>query len=126
MINLMEVENKEDYINLVKKISALNTDVSDIIGVLTVFIYSKDIFKSNKDLPEFISSVLGVKYKDYVFKVRTTLVSKCSRFIYLSSKEELDLIRKNFIRHFIFDTPKERKVSSKRNENDKLGKWLEG
>lgn len=127
MINLLEIENNDKYIKLLKSISTKQSDVCALMGVMILVIYSKDIFKNNKELPDFIFFTIGKEYKPYVFKVRTTLVAKLSRFLYFCTEDEIDVIRKNLLEYFIIDNNKIlNKKNKNKNENDKLTKWLNG
>lgn len=121
MIKLNGIENYNEYIQLVKEMSNRSADVCKLIGTIIFFIYSKDVFKKNNNLPDFIQSVFDIEYKSYVYKSRSTLVAKCSRKIYLAAESERNSIQRKFIDYFIFD---DEKTAKKRNENDKLAKWL--
>lgn len=123
MIKLDECTNNEFYVSVMKKLSSQNLDRCHFMGVFITFAYSKDVFPKNENLANFTKEVLGIEYKEYVFKVRSTLVSRISRCLYLADDDEVKSIKTNFINYFSYsDVAKE--AGRKHNENDKLAKWL--
>lgn len=54
------------------------------IGILVEILYSKEMFPRNKDIGEFIFEVFSVRYKDYVMKSRSLIVSRICKFLLMN------------------------------------------
>ena len=136
MINISELDNAKEYIEILHRVQAYNTSKLEVIGAVSILIYSKDIFKKNKDINSFIVDVLQLQYPEYIMKSRTLIVAKVSRYIYLLAPEELLNISSRINTFFDikeFSELKEidkikptNKKMRKKNENDKLDTWLKG
>lgn len=124
------IDNKTDYI-----INRLNYSVStkeELIGLLTMAIYSKEIFPTNKLVKIFVEEVFLMSFLDYVYHSRTLLCARLMRTV--SSYEEKDLkITNKSIRNFfsIYLNGRERNLNllsknRKGNANKDMTKWIEG
>ena len=47
-----------------------------LIGIVSELVLSKEIFKNNIDIEDFIVSVFDLRFKDYLYKSRTLLVAR--------------------------------------------------
>lgn len=56
-----------------------------LTGIFSQLIFSKEIFKKNSDIDNFIQDVLDLSFKAYVMKSRTMIVSKISKLIFDSN-----------------------------------------
>lgn len=139
----MEINRHNEYLRMLKKIQQPKTDIVDVIGVVSVFILSKDVFLKNKDVDEFIQRVFNLKYAAYVTKSRTLMVAKISRNLYYMDENEitslnrrLDTYLENVLENIdlgeqkntqiINDSTMKKKSTKKKNENEKLKVWLKG
>lgn len=52
-----------------------------IVGIVVELIFSKEIFKNNKEVGAFLHSVFNIKFKNYIMKSRTLIVSKVCKVI---------------------------------------------
>lgn len=90
-----------------------------LIGIVTELIYSKKIFKKNKDIKIFINDIFSIELKEYILKSRTLIVAKISKEITYSENTYLyksALI--NFVNNQIDIIKKEDNIKDKKNEFD--------
>ena len=59
-----------------------------MIGIVSEILLNKVIFPKNADIVIFLKEVLGLKYKNYVIKSRTTIIAKTVRIIHNSEEKE--------------------------------------
>ena len=52
-----------------------------IVGIVVELIFSKEIFKNNKEIAVFLKDVFNIEFKSYVMKSRTMIVSKVCKKI---------------------------------------------
>ena len=52
-----------------------------LIGIVSELVLSKEIFKNNIDIEDFIVNVFNLRFKDYLYKSRTLLVARLTREI---------------------------------------------
>lgn len=52
-----------------------------IVGIVVELIFSKEIFKSNKEVGIFLKDVFNIEFKSYVMKSRTIIASKLCKEI---------------------------------------------
>lgn len=107
----------------------------ELIGIFGILIISKELIKKNSEVADFIEFVLDLRLPEYVIKSRTLMMARTSRvLINMTDDFNLKNIRKKTLEYLdvienkkIFDgQEKEIKKTKKKNENDKLKKWLEG
>lgn len=107
----------------------------ELIGIFGILIISKELIKKNSEVADFIEFVLDLRLPEYVIKSRTLMMARTSRvLINMTDDFNLKNIRKKILEYLdvienkkIFDgQEKEIKKTKKKNENDKLKKWLEG
>lgn len=124
------IDNKKDYI-----INRLNYSVStkeELIGLLTMAIYSKEIFPTNKLVKIFVQEVFRMSFLDYVYHSRTLLCARLMRAISLYEDKDLKRTNKQ-IRDFfsIYLDGREKNLNllnkdNKGNANKDMTKWIEG
>lgn len=61
-----------------------------MIGIVSELLLSKEIFRTNAELEEFLSDVCSLHFKSYVFRSRTLLVARTIREI-MNIKDDLSL-----------------------------------
>lgn len=110
------------YTNLIlyrNELKNKNIPKYKIIGIITELIYSKRIFKKNKDIEIFVKEVFNIELKDYIVRSRSMIVSKVVKFIVDS---ERDTTYKNklveFINLQIEIIKRDREIKEKKNEFD--------
>ncbi len=102
----------------------------ELYGVYTSLLFSKELFKNNRDIALFLES-LNIHFKDYVLKSRTIIVAKMLRKIESSDLEALSkLILKSKERVYQSSGEQEkstRKIEHKKGDynymNDMLNKY---
>lgn len=105
LINLKKIKQKEAY-------------VSYCYSVMITFFLSEEIFKRNIDIQPFLESN-HIEFKPYVYKNRTTLIARVSRFIEKASYKELEKIIKSIHEIIFFEksTPKKNNDNTRSDDN---------
>lgn len=106
----------------------------EMIGILTLAIYSREIFPSNAEVSKFIKHVFLIEYLPYVINSRTLLCARLMRVI--SSYDETQIMKTNKNIKFYFNHPdsaffnslilKNNKNKLKSNANSDVSKWISG
>lgn len=115
------------------KVNSKKADLTYVIGVVTLIIYSKEAFKRNKDIEPFLNDVFNISFLSYVFKSRTLICARVGRNLSEIDEMELEIIKKNMLKYFHENldqiqnkTVIQKKKRKKKNANDKLDTWLKG
>lgn len=110
-----------------------DTNKIELMGILGVLIIKKDFLKKNSDVGDFIEFTMGVKFPEYVIKSRTLMSARINRnLINEESDLEIERICKKILDYFYTLENKSDieentyKKQKKKNENEKLKKWLKG
>lgn len=109
-----------------RNIKSKNTELfrMGIYGLITKIILSKEIFKKNSDINKLLN-ILDLKYKKYVMRSRTNIISRVIRDIERMNKKELLLFYKNIGRFLFEDIYKGRKPNKSTSKtNNKLDELL--
>lgn len=90
-----------------------------IVGIVTELIYSRVIFKKNKDIEEFVKEVFSIECKSYIIKSRGMIASKVVKFI-INSESNVEYKNKliNFINLQIEIIKESKDIKDKKNEFD--------
>ncbi|HDR2474539.1 hypothetical protein ABG794_17865 [Enterobacter soli] len=105
------------------------------IGLITMVIYSKDIFVKNEDVAMFVKNVFGISFLDYVIRSRTLLCARVTRSlvsmseddikesaskvsIYFGSDKYISQYNEMFIKH------NKNIIKNKSNANRDVGTWI--
>lgn len=114
-------------------LSKKDLNVVDLIGAITVLIITKDILKKNSEVKEFIKCVLNVNFPEYVVKSRTLMAARVGRLLIELDAGQILRIAENVIEYLgkvsiekNQDKELKPKRNKKKNENEKLEKWLKG
>ncbi len=109
-----------------------SVSVIDLIGVITIIIISKDIFKRNSEVGDFVNDILRVRFPQYVIKSRTLMAARVNRLLMELDESQIRDIKSNIIIYLdeidhseLVEKPILHK-KKKKNENEKLEKWLKG
>lgn len=122
----MEQNNKvaKKELNQIMSLNS-NSTLETIIGLNITLILSKELFKKNKDIANYLDKVFEIQFKDYVMDSRTLIIARVSRAIYLYPDEKLEKLTIKMKDYFI-DTPSNlpSKISRRKNENENMKKWI--
>lgn len=66
-----------------------------VIGIVSELIYSKEVFKRNEDIKDFLKKVFVIEFKEYVMKSRTLIVARVGREIL---KDDNSKIKKELLK----------------------------
>lgn len=105
----------------------------ELIGLITIALYSKEIFPKNSDAHIFINEVFNISYLDYVVRSRTLLCARLSRSLVAMDENKLEKIAKKLSTFFSinYSISKENQVVNtnkgyKGNANQDVDKWIQG
>ncbi|HAX53373.1 MAG TPA: hypothetical protein DCX82_15820 [Lachnospiraceae bacterium] len=128
-----KISNFEFVHYIIEKLSDKSTDKIQFLGIFCEIIYSKEMFKRNKFVSEFLRKSLGLYLPDYVVKSRTLMTARAIKFIYLLSDLEIERAHKTtietlngYMNGHSNKVPVKENSKKKRDENDKLKGWLNG
>lgn len=105
------------------------------IGLITMLIYSREIFVKNEDAAKFVKEVFGLNFLDYVIKSRTLLCARLTRsLVSMNDKDFKDYANKVSI---YFNTDKfiieynesmhslnKMNIKNKHNASRDVGTWI--
>ena len=82
--------NKEEKIinDFLKYNYILSENKNELYSILVPIIFSKKIFRKGSELQAFLKDELGIEFANYVFKSRTILAGKLTRYINNMSIED--------------------------------------
>lgn len=129
-------EVKKNIDSLKRKFSKKNIDLFDMLGNFAVLIYTKKLFKSNKELSESLNAIFNIHLPDYIVKSRPLTLARISKIIFELDAEGNDF--SNILNETILVIKEKEKIAGKdeknapnikkgkKNENEKLESWLKG
>lgn len=112
-----------------------------MIGFLSLVIFSKEIFKSNFELHEFIKDAFKIEYKRYVISSRTLMFSRLAKDIVSKYSDGSHSAAKNTVVNIIYEKLDQQPINEivlevKNKENKKrkgkntttesISKWIKG
>lgn len=105
----------------------------ELIGVVTIVLYSKEIFPKNSDAHIFINEVFNISYLDYVVRSRTLLCARLSRSLVAMDENTLEKVAKKLSTFFSINysiSKENQEVNTKKgykgNANQDVDKWIQG
>lgn len=107
----MDFENKKLY--------------TDLIGVNTLILFSKEIFKKNEEIEPYIKEVFDLQFKNYLYRSRTLLIARTNKHIYNLSSEEAREKLKIVKTYLDKENRVEEKNEKKNTAKENLKTWLE-
>lgn len=107
------IVNKVKSIQFVEDIDLLRFEM---YGIFTTIILSKEIFKNNKEIKNFID-LFSIDSKPYMLKSRTIILSKVIRHIEKIDKVELVEYRKKLKEIYITNKYESNTISNKKEKN---------
>lgn len=117
---------------LKKALKLKHLNFFEIIGIYCILLLSKEIFKNNSDVSEFVRKTIGISLPIYVAKSRTLMIARCVRIISTYNEEQQHNLCDRC--YDILNTKEEKvllevnstKSKQKKSENEKLTIWLRG
>lgn len=109
--------------NIVVKIKRIQEIVDnedfklELYSIITNLILSKDIFKSNKEVGEFLDKI-DISFKDYVMNSRTMILARTLRIINKSEEEDLIKYKSTLNELIVSDELKKEDKKNKKVVND--------
>lgn len=110
----------------------------ELIGAITLVLYSKDIFPRNIDAYNFINNVFNVNYLDYVIRSRTLLCARLTRNLVEMNEKQVDKTIKELSlffleymaelkeEHDVYEKNERKGIKYKINNEKDLDKWIRG
>ncbi len=106
-------------------------DVFSLIGIYSIILFSKEIFKTNSQVADFVKKTMNLDLSNYIIKSRTLIAAKAIKNIINYDPKEQKQLHEKCKKYFNSShiTPVENKKQNskkKKSENEKLFTWLEG
>lgn len=70
-----------------------------VIGIVSKMLLSKELFKRNTEINEFLKFVFHIEYKEYVMASRTLILARTVRFIEILSDDEYISCKKRLYKY---------------------------
>lgn len=116
-----------------QRLDQSKNNLIDLLGILVAIIVGKEYFKRNSEVGLFIEEILGVTFPEYVIRSRTLMAARACRLVINYEEKEtekiiykINLKLKEIMSEEEKSTVSPIKKNKKKNENDKLEKWLKG
>ncbi|NFN18967.1 hypothetical protein FDB52_07000 [Clostridium botulinum] len=87
-----------------------------IVGIVVELIFSKEIFKNNKEIGVFLKKVFNIEFKNYIMKSRTIIVSKICKYMTCSTNDNYKTKLIEFINEQIEILKNSNNIKEKRNQ----------
>lgn len=94
-----------------------------MLGIVSEIILSKELFKRNTDISQFLMKVFDLSYKEYVMRSRTLILSRTVRHIYDSKDKNYQIFRKNLL-NFIEEAYYKDKKEDKKTKQNSVSEWV--
>lgn len=125
---------KNEAIYFLNKINTSFLSKEEMIGLLTMAIYSKDIFPSNNDVSSFIEKAFIIKFATYVTKSRTLMCARLTRTLSNYDDKQIKQAHKNIVNFILFkhedmnflELEKSKSKKTSNNANKDISKWVSG
>lgn len=116
------MSTKLDLINIKLKelldINEVENMKYELYGIVTTLILSKEYFKKNSDVRQFLKE-LSLNYREYVYNSRTTLLARVIRDIEKLNFEEINIFANELIYTIKTIKINEKSISSDESNNIK-------
>ena len=123
---IMSYQNNDTLQNLLAQLKKDNTDKVILTGVIAHLLLSKETFKHNIDIEEFLHTCMDITLPDYVIKSRTLIISRVIRILVPMDNNQVRILNSHIQNYFSSPTIEKKKTTRKKNENVKLESWLKG
>lgn len=125
------MNKSSETLYLLNKLSLSHLSKEEFIGLLTLAIYSKEIFHKNQDLDAFTEGFFNIKYKPYVLSSRTLICARLMRDVSGFEENKVKNIQKDLRKFFKIlideDQPSfEKRKRKESNANTDLTTWIAG
>lgn len=92
------------------------------IGIVTEILISKEVFKKNEEIREFLMRIFNISYKDYVMKSRTMVIARTSRLIHNSENDEYIVYKRNL--YSFINLQIEKMKEEQKKEKNEFNGWM--
>lgn len=125
------MNKNSETLYLLNKLSLSHLSKEEFIGLLTLAIYSKEIFHKNQDLDAFTEGFFKIKYKPYVLNSRTLICARLMRDLSGFEENKVKNVQKDlrvFFKMLIDEDQStfEKKKRKESNANKDLTTWIAG
>lgn len=122
----MTYQNNDTLQVLLAQLKNNNNDKIVLTGVIVHLLTSKEIFKRNIDVKEFLCTCMDIDLPDYVIKSRTLIISRVVRILVSIDNSQIQILISRIQNYFSYPIFEKKKTARRKNENDKLESWLKG
>ena len=85
---LVRAINKANHMPMAKE---------NFLGLVIMLILSKDVFRSNLDVAEFINKTFNISFLNYAVRSRTLMCAKICRYINELSEDDIKMVYLHFL-----------------------------
>ncbi|TGE36902.1 hypothetical protein E4K67_17545 [Desulfosporosinus fructosivorans] len=121
----MQIENENDLRNRLIELNRKKNSVEMVIGTNISILFSKEIFKKNSDIEDYLKKVFEMTYLPYVMKSRSLIGARLTKTIYNYDKENLSIMLKRLFDYFDFNL-ENKSQSEMSKEKPSISKWIQG
>lgn len=126
------MNSKVDNKYILKRVETSYISKEELIGLSILMMLSKDIFKTNKDVSDFVSQEINLNFLEYAIKSRTLMIArtarKISEFDDKDQKKLVSSIRNYCFNHMMLEEKDQinhiERERSKNNANKSMKKWI--
>ncbi|OTA15647.1 hypothetical protein Xvie_02500 [Xenorhabdus vietnamensis] len=137
-------QNQNKVITNDKLIELKNNDsIEFFVGFVSLITFSKELFKTNNELSEFIKEIFGFEFKKYVVASRTLMFARTIKEIYNKlDKKSIIKAKNNTVFHIdmlinapqkemsednkLKSTPSKKGKKGKNTTTESISKWIKG
>lgn len=124
----------KNAIDMIKvKLYSNSLDIFELIGLYGMILFSKEIFKKNSQVADFVNQTMNLNLAKYIIRSRTMITAKVIRKLIDYDINEQKSLHNNCIVYFkelelVQDVTESKKSTTrkKKNENEQLSTWLKG
>lgn len=100
----MEIKDLlKSKVKKIQDITNLNLLRYELFAIFATTILSKEEFKSNKDITNFLD-IFGITFKEYVMKTRTLIMAKTLRIIEKLEMNDLNIYKEDLKRLYLIES----------------------
>ncbi len=116
-----------------RKLYSNSLDIFELIGLYGMILFSKELFRKNSQVADFVNHTMNLNLANYIIKSRALITAKVIKTLINYDVKEQKYLHDKCIEYFNklekVDNVQEIKRSDtkkKKSENEKLSIWLKG
>ena len=116
-----------------RKLYSNSLDIFELIGLYGMILFSKELFRKNSQVADFVNHTMNLNLANYIIKSRALITAKVIKTLINYDVKEQKYLHDKCIEYFNklekVDNVQEIKrtdTKKKKSENEKLSIWLKG